>query len=648
MSDPGFGRGRFVRGAALSLLVALAFVATPGSVAAQRRISIPAERLAEPEPGDRTHHISLNLDANERDRLRDMLLEWKQLLQEGNTADANDSIVQMREILGQDGVSDKEILLSGLVAIGIEWTQTEAWDLADRAFKAAIDLDPDFAPAHLGHADLARRRDPGFAGHVGMAAGVVQAVQARFGDTLGALGLLANLAFLGVLALACTTAGIGLVVLVKHVGLLRHGVEEALADRVPEGIDRVIGWLIAFLPVIAWLSPPWWVIYWLVLLSGYGGTGLRRISVMALALVVLLPPAFHAASVLSSLQQDPVVQAVTAVERHDVTRKNVGDMTRLAQETKSASAHFFVGRLQTLARRSDEATRSYNAAIAADPHDVRATVNRGNIHFRSGDLAQAITDYKLAVAGDATSALAWRNGSIAHAQNLQADVASDWLARAQRLDGGAVRDWSDRAGADKVVDAELGMREAAALMLAGRDDIVPGLRRAFLNPVSIAAALGIVLTLLRFRRGMGALEASSCEKCGRAFCSRCHAAGKSTTYCTQCVHLYVKKDGVSPVVRTAKVREVERHVQITNVAIRLFNLILPGAGSLFAGRFLVGTIVLFTWAAALAALLLPSHMVMDPSRLGHADLLVVFWLELALLVGVYLVALVQSLRHARS
>ena len=99
-------------------------------------------------------------------------------------------------------------------------------------------------------------------------------------------------------------------------------------------------------------------------------------------------------------------------------------------------------------------------------------------------------------------------------------------------------------------------------------------------------------------------------------------------------------------VRTAKLREVERHVQITSVAIRLFNLILPGAGSLYADRTVVCSILLFLWAGALGALLLPAYVVMDPSRLGHADLLIVFWMELVLLVVVYLVALVQSLRHS--
>ena len=200
--------------------------------AAQSRITIPVERLAETDPGDPAH-ISINADASERDRLREMLLEWQRYLQEGNTADANDIITQMREVLGQDGETDKEILLSGLVAMGDEWARTESWELADRAYRAALDLDPKFAPAFLGQAELSMDRDGGFGGYVGMAAGVVQALKSRLSDTLGILGLVANLAFLFVLALAATTAGIGLVVFVKHVGLLRHGVQETLADRVP-------------------------------------------------------------------------------------------------------------------------------------------------------------------------------------------------------------------------------------------------------------------------------------------------------------------------------------------------------------------------------------------------------------------------------
>ena len=93
-------------------------------------------------------------------------------------------------------------------------------------------------------------------------------------------------------------------------------------------------------------------------------------------------------------------------------------------------------------------------------------------------------------------------------------------------------------------------------------------------------------------------------------------------------------------------KEVERHLAMTNIAVRVFNLVLPGAGSMLANRTVSGTLTMLLWGGALAALLLPTRLLMEPSRIGHADLSVLFAVELALLVIVYIAALLQSLRHA--
>ena len=162
---------------------------------------------------------------------------------------------------------------------------------------------------------------------------------------------------------------------------------------------------------------------------------------------------------------------------------------------------------------------------------------------------------------------------------------------------------------------------------------------------SVVAALGLLFAAMRLGKGGGPLEASACEKCGRAFCVRCHAGARGSTYCTQCTHLYVKKDGVSPEVRTAKLREVERHVAVNSLAIRLFNMLLPGSGGLYAGRVLIGGVLLFAWSLAICALVLPPILVTNADRLGVFDQSIVFGLQILGLLAVYLIALVQSLRH---
>lgn len=629
------------RGAAALLL---AWMLTGGAVA-QPRISIPTSALETEQT--QAQRIALPGGDNERVRLRELMGEWKTYVQEGNVADGDEVVGQMKELLGLEGIKDKDAIVAGFVAMGHDWTVTSSPDLAEKAFKAALELDPDNGPARLGQAELVRQRDGGVSGWLGLFAGVVQSFKARLTDRLGFVAVLANMLLLGLVALSVVVGGIAFALLLRNSRLLRHGVQEAIAQRVPDGVDKVIGWVLVLLPMLLWLSPPWWVLWWLALLSAYGPAGLRRASLFGLVAALLLPVGFHVVTLVSMLQQDPILVAQAHLDRRDVLSKDIEDVGVIAQNTNDPQAWFLLGRLQSAAARPDPAIESYTAVVAQAGNDVRAIVNRGNIHFRRGDLAEAIADYKLATDRDPQNALAWRNGAIAYAQNLQADVSTQWVQRAQQIDRGAVQDWAKNAGADRVVDAELTAGESVGLVLRSHPDFEIGhIARSLINPLSIAAAVALAYALYRSRRGLGVLEAASCEKCGRAFCSRCHAAAKSSSYCTQCVHLYVKKDGVSPVVRAKKLKEVERHVAVTNIAVRLSNLVVPGAGSLLANRTVSGLLTLFLWGGALAALLMPTRLLMEPSRIGNADLSVLFAVELALLVLVYIAALLQALRHS--
>ena len=95
----------------------------------------------------------------------------------------------------------------------------------------------------------------------------------------------------------------------------------------------------------------------------------------------------------------------------------------------------------------------------------------------------------------------------------------------------------------------------------------------------------------------------------------------------------------------AKLREVERWVAINSIAIRIFNLLLPGAGGLYGNRILSGALLIFSWALAICALVLPPFQVSDWHRLSYFDLSILFGVELLALLAIYIVALLQSLRH---
>lgn len=636
-----------VRRRSTFLVASLAVVAgliASSAAHAQRVIRIESEYLREQSAaaGDDS---ATAYSASERGQLRDMALEWRKRVTEGSSTIADELLPDMRRLLDLPGHHEKSVLIGGFTVMGRDWASLKDWEYAESAYEAALEIEPGASPAHLGLGALAWERKGGLQGALGLAGGVVRSTVTGLTEPMSALRVGANLLLILVVAAAVTVGALAIVLMAKYNRLLRHGTAEFLADRVPEGLEGVLGWILVFLPIMLLLSPPWWIVYWLVVFRPYGTPPERRLCLVGLVVLLLVPPAFHVATRLGELQENSVLRAASALDEDDVSPSLVAQLRDVSNRVREPEALFVLGRALEAVGRPDDAIAAFTEAADLDPEFGRALVNRGNIHFRRGDRGAAIADYKRATNAEPTLAIAWRNGSIAYAQDLKADESTTWLRRAQEIDADAVTEWGEQASQAEMVDSNLSFTEIAALAHAEEEALLPGILAALLSPLSIAALLGFAFTLTIASSVLRRFAAASCEKCGRAFCARCHATAKTSAYCTQCTHLYVKKDGVSPVVRSAKLREVHRWVALNSLATRLFNILLPGAGSLYADRVAAGVLLVFLWASALTALLIPVFLVQSPTRMGHEDLAVFFGVELALLVVVYLVALVQSLRQ---
>jgi hypothetical protein len=116
---------------------------------------------------------------------------------------------------------------------------------------------------------------------------------------------------------------------------------------------------------------------------------------------------------------------------------------------------------------------------------------------------------------------------------------------------------------------------------------------ALVNPLTIAALLTLLLAaVLRKKRSRHGL-AGACIKCGRTFCHRCKSARESATYCTQCIHIYLKRDGVSLDTKRAKLEEVHDHQTGLTRRNRFVATFLPGSAQVLEGRTTSGVIGMF-------------------------------------------------------
>ena len=113
------------------------------------------------------------------------------------------------------------------------------------------------------------------------------------------------------------------------------------------------------------------------------------------------------------------------------------------------------------------------------------------------------------------------------------------------------------------------------------------------NPITLGGllvALGApALYLKRRRSGF----AGSCIKCGRTYCYRCKSGRESATYCTQCIHIYLKRDGVSLETKRLKLEEVSDHHNGLVRRNKLFATFMPGSAQLLEGRTAAGVLGLF-------------------------------------------------------
>jgi hypothetical protein len=165
------------------------------------------------------------------------------------------------------------------------------------------------------------------------------------------------------------------------------------------------------------------------------------------------------------------------------------------------------------------------------------------------------------------------------------------------------------------------------------------LRTSFTNPVTLGALLAALLTILLWLRRRKNGYANACIKCGRTFCHRCKSSRESATYCTQCIHIYLKRDGVSLETKRQKLDEVQEYQAGATLRNRLFSTLLPGSGQLLEGRTMIGLLGLFLFlffvvlaiaVGRLAPVLSPGATVQWLLRGGAVLLAVVVWLSFSL------------------
>ena len=421
----------------------------------------------------------------------------------------------------------------------------------------------------------------------------------------------ADLLIAAALALAITAIVFAVALFIRYGRSMAHDFREVLGAFVSGGTVTVLAVALLFLPIFLWLGPMWLVFYWFAIFFAYSGVVERIAIVVLLILIGLLPIAMNVSSRWITGVDSPVVSAAVASQ----TQSYQPDALRRLQELIAVvpdqpMLYVLLGNLQAFEGADDLANLSYRRAIELRGNYAGAHVNLGNLYFLNNEFQAAITEYERAQRADPELAIAFYNHSVAAGETYKFDTQARMLEKARAADRATVEKLARNPPPQKIVMYHPEIAEAwnvtrsvssrpAARALFGNYSVYDPLHVA-LNPVTIGAVLSLLLALILWSRRRRTGFANACIKCGRTFCYRCKSARESTTYCTQCIHIYLKRDGVSLETKRQKLEEVSEHQSAVLRRNRLFATFLPGSAQMMEGRTTSGTIGIFVFALFVA------------------------------------------------
>jgi tetratricopeptide (TPR) repeat protein len=591
---------------------------------------------------------------NTREVLQGLWFRYRAMVQRGEREEAARLMGAALEFMHREGTRMAPQLAAAFLAEGRRAYTEGDYRRAKENFGLAARFDPTLAAAHFGMslAVLRGDRDPG-AGLAEIWSGVVTTVK----DPESVYTLLSNTTVVVYLALCLAGMLIVVILALRNASAFFHDLQERSAGRLGVEGAHLAGWGLLALPILAFLPMVGIVAIWAALFATYLRGRERFVVAVFLLVLALAGPVGAVVDWQFGTATDPETRALIQSVRYGPDLRHEEALKRLAAEHPGDPLYLFLlASAYRSAGRLEEAMTSLQAILAIDPTNARAHVNLGNLYALRQDYALAQGQYRRAWEADPTLALAHYDSHLAHLEAFHLEAAEQELKEARRLDDGLVTRLLAGSAEGKVrrtpIDAEYGDRDIWARVIrqragsGGWGERLLGVLRA---PATLAGGLGLLALLLLPGLGVAPRRGAArrCRRCGRPFCRRCQVTTKHPEFCSQCMHLFILRDGVAPSVKGRKLEEVMRYRRKVFFGTRLLSLVLPGSGHVFGGRVLLGWLLLTAWLGAAIGLLMRGRLLVAPEAIAAANGALALLLMLAAGLLAWLLANLTSHESSR-
>lgn len=547
--------------------------------------------------------------------LQDVWMEALRLANSGNFEGANTNLERVRQLSNQLGVPHYPLYARSAAGLARQAQLQGNDQLEEWATSAALSLDPGNPDVQFVLADIARHeaRWPAAATHLmsGM-----KNLLLKYTSSLTAMSdFLISIA----VAVLLFAAAASLLLTIRYGRQIIHDVRELLSRKFSPGVSTVIAFALLFLPVFVWLHPLWLVPYWFILTFGYGSVRERVLIVLLLLAVAAVPiiaawSAYRLVGVRSA-----IIQASELGHRSAYDPEVGARLTELLQVMpEEPRLHLLMGNLALIEGNQNQALIHYQRSAELDDRFAGAHLNIGNIHFLNGDFPAATVQYERAASLEPDMVAAYFNASVVAGESFNFERQAEQLERAKRAGRSEtnallknpptrkVRVYKLPYGAAWDLVAETSRNESARQLFGNYASF--SIAGVLVHPLTIGSLVSLIAALLLWSRRRNQGFAGACVKCGRTFCLQCKSSRESATYCTQCIHIYIKRDGVLSEAKQRKMTEVQQYHRGRLRHRKLLSTVMPGAGYLIDGGTFRGSIYLLLFVLFVVISVFTGHL----------------------------------------
>ncbi len=444
-------------------------------------------------------------------RLQDHWLEWLSAIYQNDMDRANSALDQLQTDAENMGLERLPDLSLGAAGRAIEFAYHERFDASRRCIAAAESLDPgrsevSFAAARVaqieGHFWLAIQR--GFEGYSRL-----------FKDKLLRYLWRADLVRWLLFSLLASGA-IYVTILMATVGIELFQDTYTFIDRqVPHVLSLAITLILLVWPILLPAGVFWLIVYWSILLWGYGRTSQKVVLALLWIVIGATPIIVNDQRQKLQVALAPSVLAIESLANGQLQGSLFSDLAALRLALpESAAVSQMIGDLHCRLGEWDSARAIYEVLVEREPENGAALLNLGVCHLYQGDQALAMANFQKAAASRDAAAAARFNMSQVLSELYRFREAERELGIAQRMVPRKVGQWL-RQAADRraiVLDGGLGrtdeVREELVASWGGGDpegygsDLWPRVLSAPLAVVFLVLAAGLHFVVRR-NRGTG-------------------------------------------------------------------------------------------------------------------------------------------------